>query len=352
MRKLAYIVNVAELTPIEGADRIELARVKGWRAIVKKGAFQVGQKAVFFEIDSFLPMMPQYEFLKQSSYRKLSNGAEGYRLRTCKLRGQISQGLLMSLEDVGISDAIEVDTDVTEMLDVLEWQDVQPQPAMRYGGISNPKNKPFPPLIPKTDEERVQTYEHLAAFVDKEIYITEKVDGCSFTAYYLAEEDKFGVCSRNCELDRDPENAYWQMAELLGLEEKMRKCSNDYLMGKSFAIQGEMFGYGIQGNPYKMGDRQILWFNAYHITDCFRMNYYQLHGLLTNMYLNIVPELALEVDTKDRSKMLDRDFWIALADGKSVLGDTPREGIVVRRRDMTAYSFKAISNSYLLAKGE
>ena len=344
MRKLAYVVTVDEVSPIEGADKIELARIKGWRAIVKKEAFQVGQKAVFFEIDSFLPMKPQYEFLRASSYRKLSNGAEGYRLRTCKLRGQLSQGLLMSLEDTKVSPDVEVGTDVTEMLDVLEWQDVQPQPAMQYGGIAGTKNKSFPSFLTKTDEERVQTYEHLPAFVDKELYITEKVDGSSITVYYQAETDRVGVCSRNCELDKDETNAYWQLVILLGIEEKMRQVSKD-LDGKSFAIQGELFGYGIQSNPYKMGERQILWFNAIDIDEQRRLDYFHLHKLLADLKLSMVPELAITVDP---SRITDRDYWIELADAPSVLGKTPREGIVVRRRDVTAYSFKAISNSYLL----
>ena len=339
MRKLAYVVNVDEITPIEGADRIELARVMGWRAVVKKDAFKVGQKAVFFEIDSFLPMKPEYEFLRASSYRKLKDGTEGYRLKTCKLRGQLSQGLLLPLETVWLPEDIEVGTDVTDLLKVLEWQDLQPMPGAKLGSISKGSGHPFPSFLSKTDEERVQTYNALQSFVDKELYITEKVDGTSMTVFYKADEGRFGVCSRNLELECEEGNAYWDYVKLIGLEERLRNY------GQSIALQGELFGAGIQSNPYKMKIRQVLWFNVYDITNHARMDYYAMHGVLASLKLSMVPELDIKVDA---SKVLDRDYWLKLAEGKSVLGDTEREGIVIRQRRNTEYSFKAISNKYLL----
>ncbi|MBR6850023.1 MAG: 2'-5' RNA ligase, partial [Lachnospiraceae bacterium] len=97
MRKLASIQSVISVEPIEGADKIELAHVLGWQCVVNKGQMQAGDKAVYFEIDSFLPVRAEFEFLRSNSYRKTDLMGEGFRLRTMKFRGQVSQGLLLPI---------------------------------------------------------------------------------------------------------------------------------------------------------------------------------------------------------------------------------------------------------------
>ena len=97
MRKLASIQRIWKIEPIEGADRIELAYVLGWQCVVNKGQFQPMDLAVYFEVDSFLPIAPEFEFLRASSYRKTDIMGEGFRLKTMKFRGQISQGLLQPI---------------------------------------------------------------------------------------------------------------------------------------------------------------------------------------------------------------------------------------------------------------
>jgi RNA ligase (TIGR02306 family) len=100
MRKLATVQQIAELLPIEGADAIEVARINGWNVVVKKGEFKVDEMVIFCEVDSFLPIQPEYEFLRKSSYKKMSDGTEGFRLRTIKLRKTLSQGLIIPLNSV------------------------------------------------------------------------------------------------------------------------------------------------------------------------------------------------------------------------------------------------------------
>ena len=101
-RKLASVVKIVDILPIVGADAIVVAKVKGWNVVVKKGEFNVGDLAVYYEIDSFLPVRPQFEFLRKSSFKRM-NSIEGFRLKTIKLRGQLSQGLLTPIPD-GILD--------------------------------------------------------------------------------------------------------------------------------------------------------------------------------------------------------------------------------------------------------
>ena len=77
MRKLASIEKVRKVEPIEGADRIELAHVLGWQCVVNKGQFKEMDTAVYFEIDSFLPIRPEFEFLRKSCYKKTDIMGEG-----------------------------------------------------------------------------------------------------------------------------------------------------------------------------------------------------------------------------------------------------------------------------------
>ncbi len=98
-RKLASVVKIVDIQPIKDADAIVVASVKGWKVVVKKGEFNVGDLAVYYEIDSFLPVRPQFEFLRKSSFKRMGS-SEGFRLKTIKLRGQISNGLLMPLSSL------------------------------------------------------------------------------------------------------------------------------------------------------------------------------------------------------------------------------------------------------------
>ena len=118
-RKLASIQRIWKIEPIEGADRIELAYVLGWQCVVNKGQFKPMDLAVYFEIDSFLPIRPEYEFMRASSYKNTDIMGEGFRLKTQKFRGQVSQGLILPVSQFHeIPTEIELGADVTEILKV------------------------------------------------------------------------------------------------------------------------------------------------------------------------------------------------------------------------------------------
>lgn len=86
-RKLATIEVIKDLRPIEGADAIEVATVRGWQVVVKKGEFSIGDLCVYCEIDSVLPPRPEFAFLEKVKYR----------IRTIRLRGCISQGIIFPM---------------------------------------------------------------------------------------------------------------------------------------------------------------------------------------------------------------------------------------------------------------
>ena len=167
-RKLATVVKIIDIQPIVGADVIVVVSVKGWKVVAKKDDYKVGDLAVYYEIDSFLPIRPQFEFLRKSSYKRMGL-IEGYRLRTIKLKNTISQGLLTPIPD-DILDPKEGD-DLTQVLDIVKYE--PPIPAQLAGKIKGA----FPSFIPKTSEERCQNLD-MSLYAGERVYITEKLDGC------------------------------------------------------------------------------------------------------------------------------------------------------------------------------
>ena len=150
-RKLASVRSISNLSPIEGADKIELATVDGWKVVVAKDVgHKVGDLIIYCEIDSFLPIKEEFEFLRKSSFKKMGD-QEGFRLKTIRLRGQISQGLIMPISVLNPPDTnIYVEPfeglDVTEMLGIVKYE--PPIPAELAGKVKGL----FPSFIPKTDE--------------------------------------------------------------------------------------------------------------------------------------------------------------------------------------------------------
>jgi RNA ligase (TIGR02306 family) len=331
MRKLATIRKVSEVLPIANADAIELCVVDGWRVVTKKGEFTPGDACVYCEIDSFLPIRPEFEFLRKSSYKKMQNGTEGFRLRTVKLRGALSQGLLLKPQDFPeLLGALEIGQDVSELLGITLYS--PPIPAELSGLVKGL----FPSFIPKTDEERIQNLKEVYRELCTETYyVTEKLDGSSATFY--STEEGFGVCSRNLELKETETNTFWVVARKLGLESKLRA------IGQGLALQGELVGPGIQGNPYKLKEPTVYFFSAFDITEQRRIGLKWLKQLMQDLETEMVPLLDQEFELPYELEEL-----LELADGKSYLNpEAKREGLVIRSLDGET-SFKVISNEFLL----
>ena len=374
--KLASIQRIGKVLPIEGADAIEMVMVNSWKVVSKKGEFKEGDLCVYFEIDSFLPMEKDFEFLRKSSYKKMGD-LEGFRLKTIKLRGQVSQGLCLPLSilengdemKIGISkqpwgdqlqlgpydDAIVIEegADVTAYMCVLKYE--PPIPAELSGKVKGG----FPGFIRKTDEERIQNMTNeYDSMRDKHYYVTEKLDGSSATYYF--RDGVFGVCSRNLEL-ADPgvfepgsvlcddgverpkkENTFWKVARELFIEEKLGTLEENY------AIQGELIGEGVQGNPYKIKGHTLRIFNIFNIDTQEYLSLDDMVHFLHKINVDDKPLELVPVINYDYKLPPTIEEIIMYADGKSRLNEnTDREGIVIRNRDKSI-SFKAISNTFLL----
>jgi len=344
MRKLATIQKIKEILPIEGADAIELAIVNGWQVVVAKSVgYKPGDLVVYCEIDSFLPLEPEFEFLRKTSYKKMADGTEGFRLKTIKLRGQISQGLIIPLKD-----ALEVfkrrnpnfnmnkswieGVDVSEELGIIKYE--PPIPAELTGTAKGL----FPGFIPKTDEERIQNLvDEYAKWKEQKIkfYVSEKLDGTSTTYYY--RDGEFGVCSRNIELLESKDNTLWKIARKLDLENKMKS------LGYNVAFQGELVGEGIQGNHYLIKGQDIFFFNVFNIDKQEYIGLTDFVNIIHGFGLNTVPIIDTEFELPETINDL-----LKYAEGKSYLNKKQeREGVVIRSIDRKI-SFKVISNKFLL----
>jgi RNA ligase (TIGR02306 family) len=335
MRKMASIRRIDDIVPIESADAIECAVLGGWKVVVKKGEFTVGDLAVYCEIDSWIPteLAP---FLSKGKEPREFEGIKGERLRTVKLRGQLSQGLLLPLEPTcaNIESELFEGLDVSVPLNIVKWE--APVNAQLAGQVKGN----FPSSIPKTDQERVQnlTNEIKAAFDNNLLFeLTEKLEGSSMTCYLIEQE--FGVCSRNLDLKRNDDNTLWKVAIEDKIELKMRIAGLD-----NHAIQGELVGPGIQSNIYKLSKPMFFVFDIYDIKKGAYMNPVERQAMIKVLQLNHVPVLTNDKDLGIGTV----DELLVWAEGKSFLnGKQEREGIVFKQID-GGMTFKAISNKYLL----
>ena len=339
MRKMATIRTIDELRPIEGADAIECATIGGWKVVVKKGEFAVGDRAVYCEIDSWIPTKIA-SFLSKGKEPREFEGIRGERLRTVKLRGQLSQGLLLNLDDViPQTNSFVEGEDVSELLGIVKWE--MPMNAQLAGMAKGN----FPSEIPKTDQERAQNLVaeiRAAAESGTEYEGTEKLEGSSMTVYLI--DGEFGVCSRNLDLKETEGNTFWQVARRDGIEAKIRSLFGD----KNVAVQGELIGPGIQGNIYKLREPEFRVFDIYDVFGGAYLSPMFRRALVEEMGLLHVPVLHTDWNLGTGSV----EEILKFAEGKSVMGDITgpeREGIVFKEV-RGGMSFKAISNKYLLGE--
>jgi RNA ligase (TIGR02306 family) len=334
-RKLATIRKIDAVAPIDGADAIEVATVGGWKIVVKKGEFAVGDLAVYLEIDSWVPteLAP---FLSKGKEPREFEGIKGERLRTIKLRGQLSQGLLLPLEPTcaNIDSELFEGLDVSFPLNIVKWE--KPMNA-QLAGMARGN---FPSLIPKTDQERVQNLKKevdAACEAGMQFEVTEKLEGSSMTCYLI--DGVFGVCSRNLDLKETEGNAFWATARELDIEGKMRACGEG-----RWAIQGELIGPGIQGNIYKLSKTEFHVYDVYNIDHGDYLTPIYRRALIQRMGLKHVPVIW---STWELSEV---DAILAQAEGRAWLNkDQEREGVVYKQVD-GGMTFKAISNKYLLGE--
>ena len=333
-RKLASIQQIAEVSPIPNSDNLSHYRINGWQVVDRKDMYNAGDLVIYLEVDSWVPheLAP---FLSKGKEPREFNGVKGERLRTIKLRGALSQGLILPIpEQIPTFDYVydipTVGTNVTELLGIQKYE----KPL--HASLAGMAKSNFPSFLRKTDQERVQNID-LSQLLGQQFEVTEKLDGSSMTIYY--NEGEWGVCSRNIDLKLDQEgNTFVDMFSTL-LPQLQAGMPDD---PPNFAIQGELIGGKIQGNPYKRTNFEFYVFSVYDIDNEEYHSPLAAQVTAKHFGLNYVPVLGtVTLTTTDRTKLLSN------ADGTSVLADTPREGLVYKSTT-TQSSFKVISNKWLL----
>jgi len=356
-RKLCSVQRITKIESIEGADLIEKATVLGWNCVVMKGEFKEGDFAVYMEIDSFLPNEEKYSFLlKGSSLKKMivdNKEVTGIRLKTKKMRGVLSQGLLLPLNIIPFGEVNLVEgQDVTEILGVVKWD--PPIPAQLSGIVLGN----FPGFLIKSDETRIQSCPQvLEELKGKHYYISTKMDGTSVT-FYL-RDDHFGVCSRNLELKETEGNTLWLLARKYKIEEILHRKFVE--TGKYFGIQAEALGPGIQKNPLMLKECEIRIFSIYNISDGKYLDINEMM-LWTNSKITegeIYESLPL-VPIEEMKNSFDYTLDQLLERAKGLYpSEKQKEGIVIRPQVETysetlggRLSVKVINNNYLLKEEE
>jgi hypothetical protein len=362
-RKLAHIEIVSALNPIEGADKIEVADILGWKCVVKKGEFKVGDKVVYVEVDSVMPEKPEYEFLKDKKYR----------IKTIKLKGQVSQGLVLPIENnLPFSKKLVVGQDVTEWLGITKYLSPSEKAErtkkevtanklqkfmMRYSWfrkvfLSRTKKQSFPFWVNKTDEERIQNIPHIIKqFEDKFFYVTEKIDyqSVTFTGQLVHRwsilgkfsplKYQFVVCSRNLTTN-DKNSLYWQIAKKYNIEQILKN-------NPTLTIQGEQGDTNVQGNKYGLKEPRMWVFNIIDHEKNYFYNFHEIRDFCIDNDLEYVPLLqAGELSSFGTTV----EEIVNYAKGKSTLANIPREGVVFRcvENGHKLSSFKAINPDFLL----
>ena len=382
-RSLAHIEKIAWVKPINGADNIELIGVLGWVCIAKKGEFKEDSWCCYFEIDSKLPEKEWSEFMRTKHFK----------VKTMKLSkfNVISQGLALPIEIIPElkNKELNIGDDVTELLGVtysVQEDNIRKSkngdPNVKYKSMAarhkelfkkkpilwlmkhdwgrkllflflgkkkdNPKA--FPEWIHKTDETRIENAPFYLESTEPWIK-TEKIDGTSST-YAIdfmnpkIKKGEFIVCSRNVR-QKDEEqtcwhecgNVYWEMADKYKIEQALRGIAEDF-QAKRVVLQGETYGEGVQGNPYKLKERCFAAFNL--IIDGIRFDSVRAEEILKPYCIPFVP-----IVNTNYYLPKDMEAFKLEADGKSLISDVKREGFVYRSQDGNQ-SFKNVSREFLL----
>lgn len=343
MRKLASIQEIKKIEKIEGADNIELAFVLGWQVVVNKGKYKEGDLAVFFEVDSFLPVCEEFEFLRKTCYKNTHYLGEGFKLRTVKLRGVLSQGLLERIDTFKQLDkTLNVGDDVTDILNVKQWQ--IEEVATTSGNICGV----LPASIPHTDEIRIQTEPKLLEeFANKNYYISTKMDGSSHSIGI--DSNGFHVCGHNYEYKDDGHCSFYEWVNDRKLREKITNYYRENHLD-SFVIQGEFCAPGIQKNRLKLIKPQ--WYVFTIIINNKRVSLESMINICK--YLNIENVPIEEIGYNLPAKYPDIESLLQRADGEYPNGGK-KEGIVIRTTTpefckiiSAPLSMKVINNNYLL----
>lgn len=348
---LAKIVKIKSISPIENADKIELVEFEDsfWRCVCAKGIHSVGDLVVYIGIDSLVPQIESFSFLEKV----------GYRVKSIKLRGQISQGVVLPLsEAIAINEkhfnefpiSTEIDSDVTKCLGIKKY--VKPQDYVPSDAFGK-----FPNFLIKTDQQNIKSsFGIYHKYQDNLFSITEKLDGSSVTFFNLfgaeaethrkelvVDNNYFGVCSRNLQMKLADGSRFKYISDLYHIP--------DALKGMNVAIQGELVGPKINGNNLKLTQFDYYVYDVFDIVNRRYYDHDEFVDFCSCRNLKTVPLIGF----KTISEFKCVEEFLAFGAGNSVVNpDCRREGVVFKSDKeindprFGRLSFKLLNDVYLL----
>lgn len=356
-RKMARIEIIEELTPIEGADKIELARIGGWRVVVMKGLYGIGDKVVYFEVDSLLPDNELFEGaagrdgLKDSMDFDTMEISKGYRLKCIRLRGVYSQGLAIPVDVVAQTYPAVASKNVGEDLTDLIGIKVYERPVRATAGSANaPPRGNFPSYIRKTDQERAQNMKSdiFTSYLAGEKYqVSVKLDGSSMTVW--RKDGELGIASRRLSLKLEGTSNFVVMGNTVHNNEKVSEIHGDY------CFQGELIAPSIQGNFEGVSNPEYHVYSMFDMNEHSHVNPLDVYELCDRLGVNHVPVLfhastLAEIFGDGHNKNSLVDAIVKYADGPSAMNGKMREGLVFKSLD-SDLTFKAVGERYLTKQG-
>lgn len=310
--KLATIENITELKPHPNADRLELATVKGWQAVVRKGDFEAGQAVVFIVIDTIVPRTEWSEFLF-----KPDDGKKEVRLKTIKLRGQHSQGLVLPLGVLPCG-LWNTGADVGCELGVKKYEKEIPAQLSGKVKCNFPQH-----LAPKTDEDNALSYPEILETILKHdmLVISTKMNGSSAT-FIIEDHTVAHVCSRNMSLEKTEGNAFWHAIK--GVDFRNLEATGKWV------FQGELMGPGIQGNELELDEPTVFIFQVQNPEGRW-LDYSELVAVCDRVGINHCLNFV-----RVESKLMTVARLQSIADELTLPNGKPAEGIVIRPEEVPA----------------
>lgn len=319
---IVEVVEIKEILEHKNADRLEIAVVKGWESVVQKGLHKPGDKVVYVPIDAMLPV-------ELSDKLGVTNYLSRGRVRTAKLRGVYSQGMIMS----DVPSGFELGDDVKEIFGITKF--IPPPPP---ANLSGKQRKQHPDFHRYTNIENIKNFPDVL-IVGEDVSITEKIHGTNFRSGRLPNIEldidfELHVGTHNTNLVENPNNTYWKIAGQYNLQE---------ILEPNMVIYGEVYGYGVQKLTYGLKTQDVGFFDLivngrYISSDDFKA-FCKKHNL---------PQVPILYEGPWDVSLMD------LANGNSTIASHIREGIVIKpkierySRKVGRVAMKHLSEKYLL----
>ena len=369
MRNLATIRQIDSISNINNYDKICVYTLKnlGWSIIAGKNEFKKEELIVYIEPDTILPVRPEFEFLRKRCWNSIY---EGFRIRIMKLGGIYSQGIIFPLLILPKSKLnfkfkfpflyiwptiYEEGLDVTSLLEIIRYDEEEmwelkykkSHPQKQYWGLrkilfkfhlirkcKRPRRKKklnFPSFFPKTNETRLQTIPEILEHIkEKEIYISEKIDGTSGSFCY--KDGEFGVYTRNTKIDRNANpdligDCHWFCVIKYDILNKLSfYCKKN---NRNLVLQGEIIGPRIQSNKYERIEPELYLYQIYDINKQKFLDFPEFIDICTELKITVVPIIFKGNERNLNLNSVNK--WIKFSIGKSYIFPLQeREGIVVR----------------------